>query len=40
MVFTARERSLLEKVKAGDLVRFMIAHEGGKFIATEIQPAP
>ncbi len=40
MVFTAREKSLLEKVKTGDLVRFMVVHEGGKFIVTEIQPAP
>ena len=39
MVFQAADVSLLEKVKAGDKVRFVAANPGGKLTVTEIQPA-
>lgn len=38
MVFVAREKSMLDQVKAGDKVRFMAAHENGQMIVTDIQP--
>jgi Cu(I)/Ag(I) efflux system periplasmic protein CusF len=38
MVFEA-DSSLLNKVKAGDKVRFVAANPGGKLTVTEIQPA-
>jgi Cu/Ag efflux protein CusF len=40
MVFTAKEKALLDKVKVGDKIRFMAADEGGKIMVTDIQPAP
>lgn len=39
MVFTARDKVLLDKVKVGDKIRFMVSHEDGKMLVTEIQPA-
>jgi Cu(I)/Ag(I) efflux system periplasmic protein CusF len=39
MVFDAADASLLNKVKAGDRVRFVAANPGGKLTVTEIQPA-
>ena len=39
MVFLAKDKAMLEKVKAGDKVRFMVAYEGGKMTVTDIQPA-
>lgn len=39
MVFTAKDPKILDKVKAGDKVKFVAASEGGKLIVTEIQPA-
>lgn len=39
MVFTAKDPRILDKVKAGDKVKFVAASEGGKLIVTEIQPA-
>ncbi|MGB3068410.1 MAG: copper-binding protein [Ottowia sp.] len=39
MVFTARDKSLLSNVKPGDKVKFMVVHENGKMIVTDIQPA-
>lgn len=38
MVFTAKDKTMLEKVKAGDAIKFMVVNEGGKFVVTEIQP--
>ena len=40
MVFTAKDKALLDKVKVGDKIRFMAADEGGKMIVTDIQSAP
>jgi Cu(I)/Ag(I) efflux system protein CusF len=39
MVFTAKDKSLLGKVKPGDKVKFMVINEGGKMVVTDIQPA-
>jgi Cu(I)/Ag(I) efflux system periplasmic protein CusF len=39
MVFQVTDASLLDKVKAGDKVRFVAANPGGKLTVTEIQPA-
>jgi len=39
MVFTAKDKSLLSSVKPGDKVKFMVVHENGKMVVTEIQPA-
>lgn len=38
MVFQVPDASLLDKVKAGDKVRFKAAREGGKLTVTEIEP--
>lgn len=40
MVFTVKDKALLDKVNVGDKIRFVAADEGGKLIVTEIQPAP
>nr|WP_238455984.1 copper-binding protein [Azohydromonas lata] len=39
MVFTAKDKALLDKVKAGDKVKFKAANEGGKLIVTDIDVA-
>jgi len=38
MVFQVSDAAVLDKVRAGDKVRFKAANEGGKFTVTEIQP--
>lgn len=38
MVFQVNDAALLDKVQAGDKVRFRAANEAGKFTVTEIQP--
>jgi Cu/Ag efflux protein CusF len=38
MVFVAKDKTILDQVKAGDKVRFMVVHENGQMIVTEIQP--
>ncbi|MBX9848704.1 MAG: copper-binding protein [Rhodocyclaceae bacterium] len=38
MVFVAKDKSMLDKVKAGDKVRFMVIHENGQMIVTDILP--
>ena len=40
MVFEVRDRSLLDKVKVGDKVKFRAVAEGGKVLVTELQLAP
>lgn len=37
MVFTAKEKSLLDKVQAGDKIKFVVVNEGGKMVVTAIQ---
>lgn len=37
MVFTVKDKSLLDKVKPGDKVRFVAVHENNQMIVTELQ---
>lgn len=37
MVFSARDKTLLDKVKVGDKIRFMAIEENGKMVVTDIQ---
>lgn len=39
MVFLAKDKTMLDKVKVGDKVRFMVVDEGGKMTVTDIQAA-
>jgi Cu/Ag efflux protein CusF len=39
MVFTVKDKALLDTVKVGDKVRFMVISEDGKLVVTQIQPA-
>ena len=39
MVFQVPDPALLDKVKPGDKVKFMVVNEGGKMVVTDIQPA-
>lgn len=38
MVFVAKDKSMLDKVKAGDKVRFMVIHDNGQMMVTDLQP--
>jgi Cu(I)/Ag(I) efflux system protein CusF len=38
MVFQVSDARLLDKVKAGDKIRFRAANQGGKLMVTDIQP--
>jgi Cu(I)/Ag(I) efflux system periplasmic protein CusF len=40
MIFTVKDKALLDKFKAGDKVKFKAVNEAGKYTVTEIQPAP
>jgi Cu/Ag efflux protein CusF len=40
MVFIVRDKTMLERVKAGDKVRFKAVKDGGSYVVTEIQSAP
>ena len=40
MVFTVKDKALLDKLKAGDKVRFKAVDVAGKITVTDIQPAP
>jgi len=37
MVFTAKEKSLLDKIQTGDKVKFAVINDGGKMVVTDIQ---
>jgi Cu(I)/Ag(I) efflux system protein CusF len=37
MVFNVRDKAVLDKVKAGDKVKFKATNDGGKFTITDIQ---
>ena len=39
MVFQVKDAKLLDKVKAGDKVRFTASNDGGKLTVTELQAA-
>lgn len=38
MVFAAKDRALLDRVKVGDKVRFSLATEGSQTLVTEVEP--
>jgi len=38
MIFTAKDKAMLDKVQAGDKVKFAVINDGGKLVVTEIQP--
>jgi len=38
MIFVVKDKALLDRVKAGDKVRFKAAREGGALVVTELQP--
>ena len=40
MVFEVKDRTLLDKVKAGDKVTFTAAKEGGQYVVTSLQTQP
>ena len=40
MVFTASDKAMLAGLKVGDRIRFAASNEGGRYLVTEIQPAP
>lgn len=40
MVFVVKDKAALDKLKAGDKVRFKAAKEGSAFVVTEIMAAP
>lgn len=40
MVFVVRDKAMLDKVKAGDKVRFKAEHVGGSYVVTAIEAAP
>lgn len=40
MVFQVKNKSLLEKVQVGEAVKFQVIQEGGKFVITDLKPAP
>jgi Cu(I)/Ag(I) efflux system periplasmic protein CusF len=37
MIFTAKDKSLLDKVQTGDKVKFAVINDGGKMVVTDIQ---
>lgn len=37
MVFTVKDKAMLDSVKAGDKVRFKVVNDAGKFTVTEMQ---
>lgn len=39
MVFVVKDKSMLDKVQAGDKVRFMATHDKGQMVVTDIWPA-
>lgn len=39
MVFTAKDKSLLDTVQVGQAVQFMVVHENSQMVVTEIRPA-
>ena len=40
MVFTAKDKAILNNIKTGDKIKFMVVSDAGKMVVTEIQPAP
>ena len=40
MVFVVKDKAMLDKLKAGDKIKFKAINDAGKYTVTEIQPAP
>jgi Cu(I)/Ag(I) efflux system protein CusF len=40
MVFQVNDKTLLDKVKVGEKVRFQVTSEQGRYVVTDIQAAP
>jgi Cu/Ag efflux protein CusF len=40
MVFTVKDKAMLDKLKAGDKIKFKAINDAGKFTVTELQMAP
>lgn len=40
MVFVVKDKALLDPVKVGDKISFMVIMEKGRMVVTEIRPAP
>jgi Cu(I)/Ag(I) efflux system periplasmic protein CusF len=40
MVFVVKDKTMLDKLKAGDKIRFKAINDAGKFTITEMQMAP
>ena len=40
MVFVVRDKAMLDKLKAGDKIRFKAINDAGKYTVTEIQVVP
>lgn len=38
MVFTVKDKAMLQNIRPGDKVKFMVIQEAGKLLVTEIQP--
>jgi Cu(I)/Ag(I) efflux system periplasmic protein CusF len=38
MVFVVKDKAMLDKLKAGDKVKFKAVNDGGKFTVTQIEP--
>ena len=39
MVFSVKDKALIDKLKAGDKIKFRAVNEAGKYMVTDIQPA-
>ncbi len=39
MVFTVKNKTLLDKIQPGQTVKFGVEDEGGKFVITQLQPS-
>ena len=40
MVFGVKDKTLLDKIKVGDKVRFKVINDNGKYTVTEVVPQP
>lgn len=40
MVFTAKDKAMLDGLKAGDKVKFAVIREDGRMVVIRIEPAP
>ena len=40
MVFQVRDGAMLDKLKAGDMIRFVVERAATGFVVTDIRPVP